>query len=59
MSEMNIISAKYNVYNGENVSINAVIDGETVSVPLYPGNRHYDAIMRAVEAEELTVEDAD
>jgi hypothetical protein len=43
----------------ENVSINCLIDGEYYSVPLTPGNRHYDEIMRQVEAGTLTIADAD
>ena len=61
MSEMNITSAQYVLgsVSGENASIDAVIDGETLSVPLAPGNRHYDEIMRQVAAGTLTIQDAD
>tara|TARA_R100000388_G_scaffold16152_1_gene12728 strand:+ start:1445 stop:1624 length:180 start_codon:yes stop_codon:yes gene_type:complete len=59
MDVMNITSAQYVAYEGENVSINATIDGKALSVPLYPGNRHYDEIMRQVEAGTLTIKDAD
>ena len=60
MNQVNITSAKYNSYNGENVSINIVIDGETLSVPNNaPGNRHYDEIQRQVAAGTLTIADAD
>ena len=61
MNEMNIISAKYvtSLMTNQNASITIVIDGEELSVPLAPGNRHYDEIMRQVEAGELTIEDAD
>jgi hypothetical protein len=61
MSEMNITSAQYvlSSISGENNSIDAVIDGETLSVPLVAGNRHYDEIMRQVQAGTLTVADAD
>ena len=59
MNEMNIASAQYVAHEGENVSINATIDGEALSVPLYPGNRHYDEIQRQVEAGTLTIQDAD
>ena len=59
MNEMNITSAQYVAYEGENASINATIDGEALSVPLYPGNRHYDEIMRQVAAGDLTILDAD
>ena len=57
---MNITSAKYIEYNGENTVILVVIDGITMSVPNNsPTNRHYAEIMRQVEAGELTIADAD
>ena len=61
MDEMNITSAQYVLgsISGENASIKAVIDGEHLSVPLAPGNRHYDEIMKQVEAGDLTIADAD
>jgi len=60
MNEMNITSAQYFVdFNGNNASIQATIDGITMSVPLDPANRHYAEIMRQVETGELTIEDAD
>ena len=40
-------------------SITATIDGVTLSIPLDPANRHFDEIMRQVEAGELTIADAD
>ena len=60
MGEMNITSAQYvESPSGVNDSIVVVIDGVTLSVPLAPGNRHYDEIMRQVEAGDLTIADAD
>ena len=59
MNEMNIEFAQYMADDGTNVSINATIDGITMSVPLDPANRHYAEIMRQVEAGELTIEEAD
>jgi len=60
MEQMNITSAQYqNDHNDNNVSIGAVIDGITMSVPLDPANRHYAEIMRQVEAGELVIQDAD
>ena len=59
MDEMNITSAQYDAVNGTNVTIVAVIDSKTLYVPLAPGNRHYDEIMRQVEAGDLTIADAD
>jgi hypothetical protein len=56
---MNIENAQYSADNGENVSVNATINGITVSVPLDPANRHYAEILRQVEAGELAIADAD
>ena len=56
---MEISNAQYMTYNGEIVCINATIDGETTSIPLVVGNRHYDEIMRQVEAGELTIQDSE
>tara|TARA_E500000318_G_C3452615_1_gene169421 strand:+ start:441 stop:620 length:180 start_codon:yes stop_codon:yes gene_type:complete len=59
MNKMNITSAQYVATDGVNMSIKVVIDGVTMSVPLAPGNRHYDEIMRQVAAGTLTIQDAD
>ena len=59
MDEINFTSAKYVAIDGSNVSIIVVIDGVTSSVPLSPGNRHYDEIMKQVAAGDLTIADAD
>ena len=60
MDEMNITSARYYQYDGSNACIEAVIDGETIMVTIDAvGNRHYDEIMRQVEAGTLTIQDAD
>ena len=59
MNEMDITSAQYNADETGNVSIQAVIEGITISVPLAAGNRHYDEIMRQVEAGTLTIQEAD
>ena len=57
---MNITSAQYvQDENGNNNSINAVIDEKAMFVPLDPDNRHYAEIMRQVAAGELTIADAD
>ena len=40
-------------------SILETIDGQTCSVPLIEGNRHYDEIMKQVKAGELTIAEAD
>ena len=57
---MNITSAQYyNDRDGTQAGIRIVVDGITMDVPLTPGNRHYDEIMRQVEAGDLTIADAD
>jgi hypothetical protein len=60
MENMNITSAQYNTddLSGENVSIQATIDGQELSVPLDPANRHYAAIQKWV-AEGNTIAEAD
>ena len=59
--ELNITSAQYVDVEGDgtNDHIDIVVDGVTMHVPLAPGNRHYDEIMRQVEAGDLTIADAD
>ena len=59
MDNMNITAAQYFAENGSNVSIKATIDGQKMSVPIDPANRHYSEIMRQVEAGALVIEDAD
>jgi len=59
MNEMNITSAQYVEEDGVNTSIKATIDGKGLSVPIDAGNRHYDEIMRQLEAGTLTIQDAD
>ena len=59
MNEMNITSAQYIAADGNNVSVLIVVDGETLSVPLQEGNRHYDEIMRQVNEGTLTIADAE
>tara|TARA_R100000654_G_C2611687_1_gene116814 strand:+ start:385 stop:582 length:198 start_codon:yes stop_codon:yes gene_type:complete len=57
---MIITSAQYYKDNmtGENSCINAVIDGNRMSVPIDPANRHYQAIQEWA-AEGNKIEDAD
>ncbi len=59
---MNITNTQY-VYeygsNTEHGHILATIDGETMSVPLDPANRHYAEIVRQVAEGTLTIADAD
>ena len=61
MNEMNIKSAVYLVdeLTGNNSSISATIDGIQMSVPISGGNRHYQEIMRQVEAGELVIQEAE
>lgn len=56
---MNITSAQYDAEDGVNVGIRATIDGVDYGIPLSEGNRHYDEIMRQVEAGTLTIAEAD
>ncbi len=57
MNEMNIISAQW--VNADQDTVKAVIDGDTLFVAAQADNRHYDEIMRQVEAGTLTIADAD
>ena len=61
MNTMTITSAQYvnDSLSGQPSSIKATIDGTEWSVPLAPGNRHYDEIMRQVEAGTLVIQEAD
>ncbi len=60
MNEINVTSAQYWAdEDGNDVSISVVIDGETMSVPLDPANRHYAEIIRQVADGTLTIADAD
>ena len=66
---MNITSAKYisrdtydsdgKVTSTENCGIVAVINGETLGVPVDPANRHYAAILEWAEEDGNTIEEAD
>ena len=59
-NNMNIASAQYNAdENGNNSSVQATIEGQDISVPMDPANRHYAEILRQVEAGTLTIADAD
>ena len=42
-----------------NIGIECLVGEKEIYVPLTPGNRHYDEIMRQVEAGELTIQDAE
>ena len=63
---MNITTAKYFWFYDDDGStkirtaILATIDGVEMSMPINSiGNRHYDEIMRQVDAGDLTIADAD
>ena len=57
---MNITKAKYfKDFNENNVSINATIDGQDMSVPMDTANRHYAEIPNKVEEGTLTIQEAD
>ena len=58
---MNITSAKYTKgFNDIGTgSIKATIDGQEMSVPKDPNNRHYAEILKQVEADTLKIEEAD
>ena len=61
MDNMNITSAQYqaDILSGTNTSIQATIDGQEMSVPLDPANRHYAEILKQVAAGTLTIADAE
>ena len=59
-NNMNITVAQYRAdIDGNNSSVRATIDGQEMSVPLDPANRHYAEILKQVEAGTLTVADAE
>ncbi len=59
-NNMNITTAQYQAdMDGNNSGIQATIDGQELSVPLDPANRHYAEILRQVEAGDLTIADAE
>ena len=61
MDNMTITNAKYLVdfLSGANDSVTATIDGQKMSVPLDPANRHYAEILKQVAAGTLTIQDAE
>ena len=59
-NSMNITTAQYQAdMDGNNISIQATIDGQEMSVPLDEANRHYAEILRQVNAGTLTIAAAD
>ena len=58
---MNITSARLQATmmpDEQPSTIQAVIDGETMFVPMDPRNRHYKEILRQTEANTLTIEES-
>ena len=58
---MEIKNAKYlkDIVDNKNMAVNVEIDGENLTVPLDPDNRHYAEILKQVDAGTLTIADAD
>ena len=58
---MEIKNAKYlkDIVDNKNMAVNVEIDGENLTVPLCPDNRHYAEILKQVDAGTLTIADAD
>ena len=57
---MNITNAKYVEYpSGTKLHIDATIDGELMSVPMDPMNKHYAEILEQVDAGKLVISAAD
>jgi hypothetical protein len=58
---MNITSATFVVLDeGEQpTTIQAVIDGQQMSVPMDPLNRHYKEILRQTQAKTLVIQNAE
>ena len=56
---MTITNAQYYAPDGRNVCIQATIDGQVMSVPLDPANRHYAEILKQVAADTLRIADAE
>ena len=61
MDNMNITAAQYttDMDGNTNSGIQATIDGQEMSVPLDPANRHYAEIMRQVDAGTLVIAEAE
>jgi len=58
---MIIKKAQYHtdLISGDNISIKATINGQEMSVPLDPNNRHYQAILEWEKIDGNTIADAD
>jgi len=60
-NEINITNARYVVdpINDVNEAVIATLDGQEMSVPLDPANRHYAEILKQVAADTLRIADAE
>ena len=61
-NRMNITSARLQATmmpDEQPTTIQAVIDGVTMSVPMDPHNRHYKEILRQTEAKTLVIQEAE
>ena len=56
---MTITDAKYKKAKGVNKTVSATVDGDLLSIPMDPDNRHYAEILRQVDAGTLTIAAAD
>ena len=58
---MEIKNAKYlkDLLDDKNMAVNAEINGEKLTVPLDPKNRHYSEILKQVKEGTLTIKDAE
>lgn len=61
MDTIEIKNAKYlkDIVDDKIIAVNVEIDGENLTVPLDPDNRHYAEILKQVDAGTLTIADAD
>ena len=61
MDTIEIKNAKYlkDIVDDKIIAVNAEVDGEKLTVPLDPDNRHYAEILKQVDAGTLTIADAD
>ena len=61
MDTIEIKNAKYlkAIVDDKIIAVNVEIDGENLTVPLDPDNRHYAEILKQVDAGTLTIADAD
>ena len=59
--KMEIKNAKYlkDILDDKIMAVNAEVNGENLTVPLDPNNRHYTEILKQVKEKTLTIADAD